>query len=176
MNFWKFCDISKCEIPKNQNSKPRKLSKWQFLNLLKLAKLISGKIRVVGKLLNFLTVYKKLIFGKKNYIHKFSHLYQMKSSSRKFFCHTYFANFTIRQHINFHYNFLHTKNVIVLTKILFLTQKDVFHKLHPHRIQLQFHVHHHSFLRNFHTNKIEEKKLLFHVNFQHAETQSHFVM
>ena len=85
----------------------------------------------------------------------------MKSSSRKFFCHTDFANFTVRQHINFHYNFLHTKNVIVLTKILFLTQKDVFHKLHPHRIQLQFHVHHHSFLRNFHTNKIEEKSYFF---------------
>ena len=85
----------------------------------------------------------------------------MKSSSRKFFCHTDFANFTVRQHINFHYNFLHTKNVIVLTKILFLTQKDAFHKLHPHRIQLQFHVHHHSFSRNFHTNKIEEKSYFF---------------
>ena len=84
----------------------------------------------------------------------------MKSSSRKFFCHTDFANFTVRQHINFHYNFLHTKNVIVLTKILSLTQKDAFRKPHPHRIQLQFHVHHHSSLRNFHT-KIEEKSYFF---------------
>ena len=30
LDFWDFFDIFKLEVPKNQNSKPQKLLKWQF--------------------------------------------------------------------------------------------------------------------------------------------------
>ena len=46
-------DNFKCEIPKNQTSKPLRWIKWPFLTFSNQPKLISRKIRVAGKLLNF---------------------------------------------------------------------------------------------------------------------------
>ena len=54
--FWEF-HTSKCEkFPKIQNSELLKWSKWQVLTPWNWSKLISRKIRVAGKLLNFHTV------------------------------------------------------------------------------------------------------------------------
>ena len=54
-SFWSPI-LTTCAAPKNQNSKPSKLLKRQFLTFWNQSKLISHKIRVAGKLLNFQTV------------------------------------------------------------------------------------------------------------------------
>ena len=51
-----------CILPKNQTSKPSRSLKWQFLTSWNQSKLISPKIRVPWKLLNFHTVRKILNF------------------------------------------------------------------------------------------------------------------
>ena len=51
--FWKFWQLQVWNFSKSQNSKPPKLLEWQFLTFWNQPKLISHKIRVAGRLLNF---------------------------------------------------------------------------------------------------------------------------
>ena len=58
--FGQFLIFSNMEFPKNQDSKPPKWIKWQFLTFWNQPKLISRKMTVAGKLPNFHNVVKKL--------------------------------------------------------------------------------------------------------------------
>ena len=49
----KFLNFPELKFANNQNTTPLKRSKWQFLTFWNQQKLISRKIRVTGKLLNF---------------------------------------------------------------------------------------------------------------------------
>ena len=57
LNFDSFWHFQVWNFSKNQYAKPPKWLKWQFLTLWNQLKLIWRKIRVAGKLLNFITVY-----------------------------------------------------------------------------------------------------------------------